>query len=286
MDRHEIALRVGVFVGLVIAAFLISAAGATSIGDGGVQSEPLTVESHQPDAILAAEPTETGAVPVSNAAADRTVVIDQSHNNTRLSDLDPFVEALVAAGHDVESYTGEDRSLDATLSEADAFVVVAPETPYNRTEIDRVQQFADDGGRVLLVREPRRAGGNETGMTELASTFGLGFRSGYLYDLDTYDVNHRDVYATPATDGPLSDDVERVTIHTGQPVIGGTPVYVSANTTALSTTRRDRSFSVVARQENVVAIGDRSILTDDYVYASDNEVLVGNVIEFLVSGSR
>lgn len=286
MDRHDLAIRVGVFVGLVIAAFLISAAGATSTGDGGVQSEPLTVESHQPDAILADEPAETGEIPVNTAATERTVVIDQSHDNTPMSDLGPFVEALVAAGHEVESYTGEDGSLDATLSEADAFVVVAPKTPYNRTESDRVQQFADDGGRVLLVREPRRAGSNGTETTELASTFDLGFRSGYLYDLDTYDVTHRDVYATPATDGPLSDDVERVTVHTGQPVIGGTPVYVSADTTALSTTRRDRSYPVVARQDNVVAIGDRSILTDDYVYASDNEVLVGNVIEFLVSGDR
>ena len=293
MELRDAALRVGVFLGIFLVVAVFFGLGAVPVPDGdGNQSEPLTVESHQPDAILAAPQPEDGEVTVDAATTGRTVVIDQSHDNGATADeIDPLVTKLVAAGHDVRFYTdamANNSTLESTLADADAFVVVAPEEQYDATERAQVEQFAADGGRVLLVNEPpvqaTAAATNETPMTNLASTFGLGFESGYLYDQVDYDTNHRAVYATPADDGGLTDGVDRVTAYTARPVVGGTPALVTNETTRLSTTRRQGRYSVLARQGNVTALGDGSLLGPDYVYTSDNEVLVGNIAEFLVSG--
>lgn len=294
MELRDAALRVGVFLGIFLVVAVFFGLGAVPVPDGDEnQTEPLTVESHQPDEILASSQPEEGDVTLDEARTGRTVVIDQSHDNGVTADaISPLVTKLVAAGHDVRFYTdamANDTSLESRLAEADAFVVVAPAEQYDATERAQVEQFADDGGRVLLVNEPpvqgTAAATNETPMTNLASTFGLGFESGYLYDQTDYDTNHRAVYATPTGDTGLADGVDRVTAYTARPVVGGTPVVVTNETTALSTTRRQGTYAVLARQDNVTALGDGSLLGPDYVYTSDNEVLVGNLAEFLVSES-
>jgi hypothetical protein len=294
MELRDAALRVAAFLGIFLVVAVFFGLGAVPVPDGDEnRTEPLTVESHQPDAILAAPQPEEGDVTVDASTTGRTIVIDQSHDNDVTADgIGPLVTKLVAAGHDVRFYTdamANNSTLETTLADADAFVVVAPEEQYDATERAQVERFADDGGRVLLVNEPPIQGTagatNETSMTNLASTFGLGFEAGYLYDQTDYDTNHRAVYATPAGEGGLADGVDRVTAYTARPVVGGTPVVVTNETTRLSTTRRQGTYAVLARQDNVTALGDGSLLGPDYVYTSDNEVLVGNLAEFLVTGS-
>jgi len=296
MELRDIALRVGVFLVVVLAATVVTGVGAIP-GPGGQanQSAPLTVESHQPESILATPPAESGEVAVDSTTTGKTIVIDQSHNNSVSPDtISPFVQRLVAAGHSIQFYTdaiARNHSLNTTLRDADAFVVVAPEEQYGPDERQQVEQFAADGGRVLLVNEPQIRTADEsdppaTPLTNLAGTFGLGFDAGYLYDLTQYNTNHRDIYAYPSGAGALTEGVDRVTLHTARPVTGGSAVYTTNQTTALSETRREQSYTVLARQDNVVALGDRSLLEPEYVYTDDNEVLVGNVIDFLVSGDR
>jgi len=296
MELRDIALRVGVFVAIVLVAALITGVGALPNAGGQTnQSTPLTVDSHQPETILATPPAERGDVAVDSTTTDKTIVIDQSHNNSVSPDaISPLVQRLVADGHSVQFYTdaiARNHSLNTTLEDADAFVVVAPEDQYGPDEQEYVAEFAENGGRVLLVNEPERQSADETNtsatpLTNLASTFGFGFGSGYLFDQTQYNTNHRDIYAYPAGNGPLSDGVDRLTLHAARPVTGGEPAYTTNETTELSETRRAQSYTVLARQNNVVALGDRSLLGQEYVYADDNEVLVGNVIEFLVSGNR
>jgi len=293
MDRRDVARKAGVFVAVFVLVTAVTALGSVPIG-GENQTEPLTVESHQPGAILAETPEEAGAVNASADTPSKTVVIDQAHNNSVTADqIGPFVTALVEAGHDVRFYTdrtARNQTLDETLTEADAFVVVAPEDQYNESERERVVRFTEDGGRVLLVNEPARQTPNgstpATPMTTLAGAFGLGFESGYLYDLQQYDTNYKAVYATPAESSPLTQEVERVTMATARPVVGGSAELTTRESTALSTTRRQSTYTVLAREDTVVALGDRSLLGPDYAYTADNEVLLGNLADFLVSGSR
>lgn len=294
MELRDAALKGGVFVAVFLVVATLTGLGSIPVPVEGNETAPLTVDSHQPEAILADESAETGEIELDASGTEKTVVIDQSHNNSvSPEEISPLVTALTEAGHDVQFYTdrmASRQSLDETLSSADAFVVIAPDDQYDTSERRRIAAFADDGGRVLLVNEPPRQAARgataSTPMTNLAGAFGLGFDSGYLYDLAEYDTNHRAVYATPAGETALTDGVDRVTTHTARPVVGGSPLLVTNESTRLSTTRRQARYSVLARQGNAVALGDRSLLGTDYAYTADNEVLVGNLLEFLVSGSR
>jgi len=143
MELRDIALRVGVFVAIVLVAALITGVGALPNAGGQTnQSTPLTVDSHQPETILATPPAERGDVAVDSTTTDKTIVIDQSHNNSVSPDaISPLVQRLVAAGHSIQFYTdaiARNHSLNTTLRDADAFVVVAPEEQYGPDERQQV----------------------------------------------------------------------------------------------------------------------------------------------------
>ena len=228
------------------------------------------------------------------AASNKTIVIDQNHNNSVTPEaISPLVTRLLEAGHDVEFYTdeiAEHQSFNEMLASADAFVVIGPGEQYNASEQTRIARFSDNGGRILLVNEPTQRGANgparSTPMTNIASEFGLGYDAGCLYNLAWYNTNYRAVYAKPANDSSITKGVDRVTMYTARPVVGGSATLVTNETAALSTTRRQAQYTVVAREGNVIALGDRSLLGSDYIYTNDNEVLVSNIVKFLVSGSR
>ena len=280
LDQQAIKRRLGVVAGILLVAGVVAVVGSASIPLGG--GESVTIESHQPEAILAEPPAENGTIPVNSSIPRQTVVIDQKHQNPAISDSSPLVEGLVAADHSVTIH--ESGSIGEKLDTADGLVVVAPKKTYSEESLDSIREFAATGGNVLLVSEPKRVGAKpHTGMTQLASEQGLGFESGYLYNMETYNTNHQNVYAAPVDNGSLTDGVDQLTVATGHPVIGGSGAYETESTTVLSTTEREDSYTVVAQRGTVVAVGDRSLLTSEYAYNSDNNVFIGNLIEFLVS---
>jgi hypothetical protein len=61
---------------------------------------------------------------------------------------------------------------------------------------------------------------------------------------------------------------------------------VGSEGTTLSSTRRTGEYAVAVRNGDVAAIGDTSFLAREDVYEADNEVLVGNLADFLVSGDK
>lgn len=280
LDQRAVKRRLGVVAGILFVAGVVAVAGLVSIPVGG--GESVTIESHQPETILAEPPAENGTIPVNSSIPRQTVVIDQKHQNPAISDSSPLVEGLVAAGHSVTIH--ESGSIGKKLDTADGLIVVAPDETYSNESLDSIREFAATGGNVLLVSEPKQVGAKaSTGMTQLANEQGIDFESGYLYDMETYNTNHQNVYATPVDNGSLTDGVDRLTVATGHPVIGGNGAYETESTTVLSTTERQDSYTVVAQRGTVVAVGDRSLLTSEYAYYSDNNVFIGNLIEFLVS---
>jgi hypothetical protein len=299
MEPRKIATRIGfvVIVALVMGAVL--AVGAT---DGGAATvdEPLTIESHQPDAILANPPEETGSLSVSDDAGAKHVVLDTGHGN----DLDreaiaPMVEALTAGGHSVSFYQGgREAPLNESLRSADAFVVLSPEQSYSASERAGLTAFADAGGRVLLAGEPP----SQTGalsvlfgmpqdsatapMTGLAASFEFALGDGYVYDLKTYDNNYRNVYAEPTDDATVGADAGQVTVHEATTVRGGTPILETTETAKVSNDREAGSYAIASRNEDVMVIGDASLLNREWVQRNDNEVFVSGVLDFLVTGDK
>jgi hypothetical protein len=273
-------------------------------GDSGFAANELSVAGHSsPD--VAEQPSEEGAIELSADATSNVIVIDDAHGNefTEMQ-LRPFVNALTEAGHEVRFYRPErgasGEALNKTLRDADAFLSVAPSQRFGTGEAEAVSTFLDAGGRVLFAGEPEQAtastgfisvgfGGSGASSAELApaiSPHGLAAGSGYLYDLDENVNNHANIPVTPSGDGALTEGVDRVVVHEATPVTGPNVLLRTNPTAELSTTRDAGEYGVLAQSGNLTVLGDSSVLAPDWAYVADNEVLLGNLADFLVSGER
>jgi hypothetical protein len=292
--------RLAVFVVVLVATV---GAGVALVGGGGgsptpaVDGAPADVFTGE-DAV-AEVPAESGSVTMDADASGTTVLVDAGHGSAPSREqLAPLVTTLVENGATVRFYAGQRAPLNASLREADAFVTFGAERGYTDAELAGLQAFTDAGGRVLVLNEPAQQslggllfgppsqGGLETPLAPLANQYGLAFDGGYLYNMHEYDTNYRNVYATPAGDTALTEGVDRVVLHESVPVAGGQAFVTTTDRTALSATREQAAYGVAARNGNVVAVGDSSLFGQEYLRRADNEVLVGNLLDFLVSAEK
>lgn len=294
--------RIAVFLVVLVATV---GAGIAFVGGGGGGGAPTPAVDGSPAAVftgenaVAAVPEESGEVTMDADANGTTVLVDAGHGSAPSREqLAPLVTTLAENGATVRFYAGQRAPLNASLRKADAFVTFGAERGYTDAELAGIQAFTDAGGRVLILNEPSQQslgglffgppsrGGLETPLAPLANQYGLAFDSGYLFNMHEYDTNYRNVYATPANDGALTDGVDRVVLHESVPVAGGQAFVTTTDRTALSATRTEAAYSVAARSGNVVAVGDTSLFGQEFLRRADNEVLVGNLLDFLVSGEK
>jgi len=313
VNPRDIARGVGV---LVVAAAVVLAG---AYGAGLALSSP-TDTAPAPDAPaydtseLVAEPVDdSGSVTAPSAGEAKTVVVDVSHGNAvGENSLQPLVDALVAAGHDVRFFAGSTgntgfgsqsvSAFNTTLDDADALVAASPATAYSAEDVARVREFADAGGRVLLAADPPSTASTSTtvsvpGLTggssasasgqpaNLAAEFGVSFGSGYLYDMSENANNFQRVYASG--DGGLADGVDRAVFHAATPLTtddAATPVLTAE--VSNSATRDAGTYVVAARNGNVLAVGDTDFLTPDAASAADTDAFASNVAAYLVTGEK
>jgi hypothetical protein len=293
----SVVRQAGVFA-LVVVVIVGGAAVVPFVsGDDGTRAD-ATNEQFQPETILAEQAEENGQVTMDSDASGKTVLVDAGHgNDVSESDLKPLVSALVANGHEVRFYTRDAGQLNASLREADAFVVANPRQPYSPSEVDGVEAFADAGGRVLMMSDPPTA--QVTGgllfasyeqisykQTAVGSPLGIAFGTGYLYNMAENANNYQGIYATGG-DAAVTDGVDRAVLREAVPVVhsGGT-VGLTAEDATLSTTRDTGTYPTLVQSGNVVAVGDTDFVNPENAYDADNEVLVGNLADFLVSGDK
>jgi hypothetical protein len=308
---------VGVFA-VVLALVLVAAAALPLLASSGgnANPRPQNPASFQTENIIPGEVAQNGSVSVDASSDEKVVLIDRAHENDfDREEIEPMVDALIAQGYEVRFHGGDGpggapRSagpgstspLNQSLRGADAFVVISPERPFSDAAQRGIADFADRGGRVALLGEPTSPtpsvvslfgpapGPDVTSqMTPLSSRFGMSLSTGYLYNMHENGNNFQNVYASASGDSPLTDGVDRVLFDRATEVsVGGDASVVLSATdrTALSTTRQQEGYPIAAVNDGVALIGDTSFLEPaNYQYA-DNEVLVGNLAEFLVSGEK
>ncbi|WP_424018563.1 DUF4350 domain-containing protein [Halorientalis pallida] len=308
---------VGVFA-LVLALVLVVAAAIPLLASpgGDANPRPQNPASFQPENIVPQELGQNGSVSIDADSSGKVVLIDRAHDNDfDREEIEPMVDALVAQGYEVRFHggsgpggaprsagPGSSSPLNKSLRDADAFVVISPDRPFTDAAQRGIADFAERGGRVALLGEPTSASPSvisifgpaprstaTSQMTPLSSRFGMSLSTGYLYNMHENGNNFQNVYATASGDGPLTEGVDRVLFDRATEVaVGGdASVALSAtDRTALSTTRQQGGYPVAAVNGNVALVGDTSFLTPaNYQYA-DNEELIGNLAEFLVSGEK
>ncbi len=123
-------------------------------------------------------------------------------------------------------------------------------------------------------------------LAPVTSRFGISIGNGYLFNMHEYDTNHRDIYATPTDDSELTAGVEQLVFHESTPVRGPSTIVRATEGTELSETRKEDRYGVAVRSGNMIVAGDSSIFGQQYIHRGDNEVFAGNVLDFLVGGTK
>jgi len=322
MTGRDLAVGLGVFLAGVALVVGIAAAGPVLLSQDSTSSASAGVPSAFEAGSTSVDASEaSGEVSVDAASTGDVVVIDTAHGNDQSSEKVQTLErVLVESGYAVRYHgsasgssggsgsaggafgsSNEKPNLNESLRGADAYVIVNPSTAYDADEAAGVSAFADAGGRVLIMSDPNslgliellaqalggRTGGSPDALAPVSSQFGVGVGSGYLYNMAEYDANFQTIYAS-GNAGSLSEGVDRVSVRRAAPVVAGPNATVALTTSAeteLSDSGTASQYAVAARNGNVSIVGDTSILDPARLQHADNEVLVGNLVEFLVGGT-
>jgi hypothetical protein len=315
-----VAATFAVVLGVVLGG---AALAPVVLGDTS-QSTPEIDDSHYTDEDLLTDGTPGNADVTMDADVEpQTVVIDPGIEQrpqrpgarpllfgslgpeTTERDILPLVNVLVENGHDVRIHSpggGQERpqrpsrpggapgeelsSLGEELADADAFVTFR--TDYSDDELDDIGTFAEADGRVLVATEPGDVF-EEPGGAGLRSTVGAATGAGYVYNLAENDLNYQRIFAEPAGGSGLTDGVERAVFPTASPVSltdTADSELRPIDGSRLSTTRSATDAPVLARSGDVVAVGDTDFLVPENAQRADNDDLIGNLAEFLVTNDR
>jgi len=288
----RIAVVVVVALVVVVASVAIPPAVAPSSSIDEIENPEYNQSNIVPE-----EPDASGDVTVEESADRGVALIDFAHEN-RISEaeIQPLTAALQDAGYRVE-FMDSTLGIRQKLAEADAFVVIDPGASYSRTEVDAVESFVENGGRLAMFGEPTQGAiagpfGGVTLQTNeleaLADRFRIDFGSGYLFNMGSNDGIFRNVFARPDGQGGVVSGVDQVAMYTATRVSarGGQTVLTAADGTRSSRGDAPGNYSVGVQSGNVLAFGDATFLTGGNYQVVDNERLIGNVVSFLVSGDR
>jgi len=283
-------------------AVLAALSGTTATPDGE-RIQGQSPAQFQPEAVNREVDPETGEIAIDTDEDDGRILIDTRHGNEfARSDLDPIVSAAFEAGHSVE-FDQEEASLDETLDGYDGYLVIQPTEGFSESERAALRSFAEDGGHVVVLAEPTQSELGQGlfaslttvsfGPEELAASYGVRVGPEMLYNSDdeANDNNFKSIYTTPTGQSPLSRGVETVTFDRGGYAVvresGDTEVlFTAAEGTRTLETRRTGTYPTVVRNDSVVFVTDSSFINPIELYDADNEVFVGNLLEFLVRGER
>ena len=265
------------------------------ISDRTPGAADVTMSSNQPSRTILVDP---GVEPTGAAPASPLALLGLGGPDVADRDIRPLANVLIENGHEVRVYTPSAGSarpgpapgqggevttqLGTELEEADAFVTFDSE--YSAAQREDLESFVDGGGTVVSMTDPDEAF-NQPGAAALDSTLGVTTEPGYVYNLAENDLNYQRVYAEPADGTDLTDGVDRAVFPTATPVgtNSGNAALRPIEGSQLSTTRASTDAPIVVQNGGVIKIGDADFLSPENAQRADNDVLIGNLADKLVS---
>jgi len=231
-----------------------------------------------------------------------TVVFDFSHdNNFKEAELNVLLSRLSARGASLE-YLMSGDPLDRKLRRAQGFVVISPKKLISNDEIRQIKHFVQTGGKLLLVTDPTRFETvyNEIGlpterksdvavMNMLSASFGLVFQDDFLYNMARNAGTYRDIKLADFADSPLTEGLKEVIFFAAHSIsTSGKPVITADAQTRSSLTERQGGLPVAAlsSDDRVLAVSDLTFLTEPYSSQANNDQLISNIADFLMTGHR
>ena len=227
-----------------------------------------------------------------------TVLIDLAHDNTfDIEELNVLTLRLISRGLTIESLTEEgeleeelldeeeelqEEELAEKLAAADAFIVVCPQQEFSKDEREAVEEFVNNGGKLLLISDPTRRGK----INSLSLGFGLIFEPDYLYNMKEYETNYRNIFVSEFGENEITGKLEKIALYTVGSISSDncSIAFVDQNTqSSLIETRKELSPLALADESKVLAIHDLTFIIEPYNGILDNNQLIANIADWLAS---
>ncbi len=174
----------------------------------------------------------------------------------------------------------EEEELDEELPVQGAFIIVCPQIEFSNQEMETINEFVNNGGKLLLIADPTRRGN----MNSLSHEFGLIFEPDYLYNMKEYDANYRNIFVSDFKENPISKNLEKITLYTAGSISSadGGIAFVDENTFSnVIETRKGLSPIALAQESKVLAIYDLTFITEPHNGILDNNQLISNIADWL-----
>lgn len=246
------------------------------------------------------------------------VVVDLAHYNfLNPSSFQPLADALADRGIGLRlwlstidpltvlnylDYPDQSEALAAQLADASALVIISPYFLWSAQEIELVEQFVADGGRLLLISDPDIMGDFAAANNMIGEPFGVVFNDDYLYDTTNNDGNYTFFFQEAAAREPNGEQADEssltdstIAFYGGRSLGGNVQPQLRSVASTLSSLRTgSRGFITAAigglanrnTDGSVLALGDFDVLTEPYRTRHDNQHMVNFVADFLSSDDR
>jgi hypothetical protein len=312
--RDTVAKGFLAFVGVFVAVFLLSLlAGAVPVDDGQTTAEApevTDIENEQYD-LGRYDVDETpgqATIRMDSSVQNKTVLIHAGRGVTQ-RDVQPLANVLIKNGHELrilsegpeltasiggvqivqqpQRQPDEEVTITGELTDVHGLLAVGVEK-YNDEEIETINEFVADDGRIAGLTEPQDAFNPDDGATELQSSLGVFSRPGYVYNLEENDLNYQRIFVEPRGTNSLVEGVDRAVFDTATPVGTGAGIEPLApvGNAKLSTTRAGTDAAVLVRNGDTLLAGDTDFMSPTNALRADNDELIGNLADFLVTGDR
>ena len=234
-----------------------------------------------------------------------TVIFDLSHrSNTFINDLLPLRDRISNRGAAIVDFDADSGFSTSILRGATALVIVSPTRSYSERERAAIVDFAEDGGRVLLIADPTRTAElivNDfitalfpesaiPAINSIANEFGIVYVDDYLYNLSRNEGNYRNVILRRFNaDHALTEGIDTLIMFATHSLRSDGLALITADRNTFSPVRTGEtglSPAVLSADGQVLALGDVTFLTPPFHTMADNDHFLSNIADWLGTAQR
>ncbi len=241
-----------------------------------------------------------------------TVLVDLAHENAfNIEELNVLISRLVSRGLTIDFFgpeddlkkelLGKEEDREGNLEEepsgdkeegesdleeepqvADIYIVVCPKVEFTMEERDTINEFVNNGGKLLLIADPTRPGK----INSISLKFSLIFEADYLYNMKENETNYRNIFITEFEDNEITKYIRKIAFYTAGSVTSADSgiVFTDENThSSLIETRQKLSPLALVQESKVLAVYDLTFMTEPYNGILDNNQLISNIADWLAS---
>ena len=232
------------------------------------------------------------------------ILIDLAHDNAfDKGELNVLLWRLISRGLTIKFFGAEDDLKKELLGEEEkleeelpveeeeelpvpgVFIIVCPQVEFSKDESETVDEFVNNGGKLLLIADPTRS----SQINSISLQFGLIFEPDYLYNMKENDANYRNIFVAEFKESPISKELEKIALYTAGSISSadGGIAFVDQNTfSSVIESRKRLSPMALANESKVLAINDLTFMTEPYNGILDNNQLISNIADWLTSPGR